>query len=214
MYCIKCGCKFNTGDKKCSECGAEITGIEYSGGFWGLVGEDEKRMSIAQLDEPMEPKKENIEQVQKEKPKVVKKAVDEEKLNEELLTTIKKDSHIKRKYKKKIQLLSGILIILVLVCLIQTVRGFLLSKKYKNTQTEYETLNQEYQDLYTTNTALSTQYEELTEQYEKLTEQYEEFQKQTDTNIDSETSDGNDEVFNEELDQFDETTENFSDDNI
>ena len=36
MYCKKCGCKILT-EEKCPECGADVTDIEYCGGFWGLV---------------------------------------------------------------------------------------------------------------------------------------------------------------------------------
>lgn len=52
MYCKKCGHRINIEDNKCIECGMQIRGIEYNGGFWGMVGDvkEDKRL------EPLETK--------------------------------------------------------------------------------------------------------------------------------------------------------------
>lgn len=54
MYCKKCGCRIKSGDNNCPDCGTEVMGIEYNGGFWGLVGgegTESKNSSIEKLDE-------------------------------------------------------------------------------------------------------------------------------------------------------------------
>lgn len=164
MYCRKCGCKINAGEKKCSDCGTEVVGIEYSGGFWGLVGEKEKKIDMPQIEESeeMEAPIRNTEQPKKLETYVERKPQErtQKKSNEELIAMIRRDSKIKKKYKSRMQLLVGAVAVLLLVCLIQTVRASLLSQKYKSVQTQYNNLNRNYQELNTKYKKLDNQYED------------------------------------------------------
>ena len=50
MYCKKCGCRINGNESRCTECGTEISRVEYCGGFWGLVGVDNKKVEIPVIE--------------------------------------------------------------------------------------------------------------------------------------------------------------------
>lgn len=44
MYCAKCGYKVLKNARQCQNCGASVEGIEYCGGFWGLVNREEDQL--------------------------------------------------------------------------------------------------------------------------------------------------------------------------
>lgn len=171
MYCVKCGCKINPGEKRCPDCGLEVTETEYCGGFWGLVGEEENKMTALQSNR--EHKKERTEQIKETDTKAVKTAEDKttEKLNMELQERRKKELRLKRAYKERMQLLSGILIAVLLICLIQTVRVSLTSGKYKKLQAEYDILTENNETLHNAYTKLNKKYREIKSEYEELERQ-------------------------------------------
>ncbi|MGN1165611.1 MAG: hypothetical protein ACI4S2_04190 [Lachnospiraceae bacterium] len=174
MYCKKCGCKINAGEKKCSDCGMEVTGIEYSGGFWGLVGEEEKSITDfrAEQSEVTSQEISNTEEVKESKLHIVERRTKEkapERTYEELVATIKRDSKLKKKYKLLLKLVVCMAIMLLVICLVQSVRVSMVSKKYKGIQAKYGILDQEYQNLNAKYDEISSQYDEVKEQLDKET---------------------------------------------
>lgn len=47
MFCNKCGNKLKQNSTTCPVCGSPVSGDEYCGGFWGLVGSDAARPNVA-----------------------------------------------------------------------------------------------------------------------------------------------------------------------
>lgn len=162
MYCLKCGKKISLGEEQCSECGTKISGNEYCGGFWGLVGEDNK---IERNSKPCDPIK-----------------VVNESENEELRKTIKKDAFIKKKYRKKTQILSVFLIVLVAVCFAQIVFCSVTIKNYQNTKKENQNLYQQNQELIDSNDELSNQLKNLEKRYSYMENQKNMFEEEQSIN--------------------------------
>ena len=137
MYCSYCGCKLDSAAKKCPSCGNDARS-EYCGGFWGLVGEKEQ-----QKPEPVEEKKdaqENqimpVDSESKEKSNDMKKA-----LPDNGMLKVEKKKQIRQK------IVTGILLVSILLCIIQTVRLTALNRKFSDMQDENEMISQENGEL-------------------------------------------------------------------
>lgn len=50
MFCNKCGNKLKQNSTTCPVCGSPVSGDEYCGGFWGLVGSDASRPNVAKAE--------------------------------------------------------------------------------------------------------------------------------------------------------------------
>lgn len=153
MYCKNCGCKINIGEKRCSDCGNDIKGVEYCGGFWGLVGEEKKVKTLNPIEEKPkeEPEKKKVEKVKTFEKYIVQRKIAEgesEKLNEELMNTIMKKNKIITKYKIWKIFLIGVVLILMTGCLLQAVQISQVSKQCDELYQIYEGLSLEYQELY------------------------------------------------------------------
>ncbi len=165
MYCKNCGCKINTGEKRCSDCGTDIKEIEYCGGFWGLVGEEEKVKTLISIEEkPKEVLERNtIKKREILENRVVQRTTEKresKKLNEELINSIMIKNKTIRRYKNLKIFLVGVVLILVTVCLLQSVQISQVSKQCEKLYTIYEGLILEHQEFY-------GHYGELKEQLEK-----------------------------------------------
>lgn len=137
MYCSYCGCKLDSTAKKCPSCGNDARS-EYCGGFWGLVGEKEP-----QKPEPAAEKK-NVEETQ---------IMPADSTNEEKSVDMEKaisDNCIVRVEKKKRtsqKIVTGILLVSVLLCIIQTVRLTVSNRKISDMREKNETISQEYEKM-------------------------------------------------------------------
>lgn len=147
MYCDKCGCKVGNEDSMCPECGAELKDIEYNGGFWGLVGIDlgtvsDNRKKVAdEKTEPLEQdsllvKDEPLQGVNEKLSKICTNSTHEKYgINSIVLDNTKPNKYeIKQKNKRSMYFLLSIIIVLALVCVIQTVRLGMASRKLEKVQ--------------------------------------------------------------------------------
>ncbi len=147
MYCKKCGCKVETGDKKCRDCGTPVTEIEYCGGFWGLT-ESSERIKAG-------------------------KAPSKDKEYEELKARVREEEKTKKKYGLCMRIISGIAAVLLIFCLIQTVRLSLLNRKIENNsddiyKTKYEHLRRRSKDLANDYGLLNDRFEDLKDEYKEI----------------------------------------------
>lgn len=125
MYCKKCGCKIKSGQRCCSDCGIETSNIEYCGGFWGLVGEDNKKEHVPIIEE-IHPQKNQD--------------------NEKQDILVVKEKYKKGQNRKKRKLLNYVIFVLLTICVIQTVRISVVSHKYEKQQVRYRLLSEKYKN--------------------------------------------------------------------
>lgn len=131
MYCQKCGCKINMEERRCSDCGTDVKGNEYCGGFWGLVGEEEKVRTFT-------PQGENSkEELEKDR-------------------TIRKYKSLKLFLVEVV-----LILILMVVCLLQFVQISQISKQFDKLYQVCEELGGDYQELNDKYTEIKEQVEEL-----------------------------------------------------
>ena len=156
MYCNNCGCKISSGESRCPNCDTEIKDIEYNGGFWGLVGQVEKEEFVPEISTVESVKKEisiDIPSVSdksyganmREEKEIAAKVdtLESDKSSEEY----KQNTKIKKKYERRLKILSCAVIILLLLCVIQTVRVTLALNRYRDLKDEYDIMDQDYQSL-------------------------------------------------------------------
>lgn len=167
MYCKKCGCKINIGDKICSDCGTKITNIEYNGGFWNLVNEiDGKENEILckdniRLTEEAEQNREenDIHKIDSEK--------NESQLNymhansEKKTVSINNMKDINRKLKKRMKVFCIVTLVFMIIFVIQSARFSILSGEYENIQNKYEILSSKYEDINSENEKLRIQLNKI-----------------------------------------------------
>lgn len=176
MYCKKCGCRINYGEQICSNCGTEVTSIEYCGGFWNLVGEIDQIEKIKE-DESNNNKNQSIRKNEykrnEEKRIEICESSDKKLKNYQNSAQRKeKDKRIGRVYKNRIKILSYVLVVFILLTVIQTVRFASFSKRYKKSQNEYQILNEEYQELDLQYKNLDSKYNNLNSEYNNLKKEY------------------------------------------
>lgn len=145
MYCSKCGCKVESSQKNCPNCGALADGIEYCGGFWGLVGEEPKKQVIPELVSQDNVKINNSGKVQIEK--------------------------LKRKYKSQRTVLLAVIIIFLVVSAVQTVRLIFAEKNYEKFEIQYQELQEDYNEVTQENEQVNEQYQELQEDYNEIVQE-------------------------------------------
>ncbi len=95
-----------------------------------------------------------------------------QKSNAELVAAVRRETKQKKKYMLFTKLIAVFAVMLLVSCLIQTVRVSIIQTKYKtleqnywNLNTKYETLERNYQDL-------NTKYETLEQNYQDLNTKY------------------------------------------
>ncbi len=129
MYCVKCGCRLQPADKICPDCGNEIRESEYCSGFWDLA---EKREAL----QPEE--KVNETEITEDST---------EDSTEECLPTEEKPEKNGRKKRCLAYGIFMVLIVLLLaVCMLQTVRYKQKNEAYEEYREKYEEVTQDYQD--------------------------------------------------------------------
>lgn len=159
MYCKKCGCRINYGEQRCSDCGTEVGVIEYCGGFWGLVGENNKK----------------IEQFEKEKAENYRHSIDVPNQNNvtgepgtKSVRVSKNEIKIRNKYKKTVKMLLVIILLLLIIGMVQTIRFSVSARKYKQLQDDYNGLQQNYEQLQDNYNVLQQSYRQLDSKFERF----------------------------------------------
>lgn len=163
MYCGKCGCKIRNGEVKCSNCGADVTEIEYCGGFWGLVGEDEKKVVVPEIqgnrvvEQVVAPEIHRVEAEKIVVPEIHRSET------EKTVVPVKQDivKKERKRHKRRMKVFLILIMVLFLACLAQMFRVSVMTKKYRVLRKDYEILYQKYQDLDAEYQALYLENEEL-----------------------------------------------------
>lgn len=175
MYCNNCGCKISSGECRCPNCDTEIKDIEYNGGFWGLVGQVEKESFIPNIDSIESDSSESVNKdISMDISDTLDKASDdntrvekdtdqyfEESETDRKSEENKQSTKIKKTYTKRIKLLSCVVILLSVLCAIQTVRAAFAINRYKELKAKYDIIYQDYQSLDSKYLDLNQQLEEM-----------------------------------------------------
>lgn len=169
MYCKKCGCKVEIGEKKCSNCGANVQDIEYCGGFWGLVGDEEKIREKALATKTMSIDKAPVtEELKPAKPRASTREYVSNESSPSRVSTKREEK--KEKYKFFSEICVAVLVLLLSVSVVQTFRLNSVTKKSTIYKNEYESLKKETQKLEKVYKELKEQNEELTIKLEQETD--------------------------------------------
>lgn len=178
MYCNNCGCKIRSGERRCPNCDTEIKDIEYNGGFWGLVGQAEKESFIPEIDsiesefskdvnkdicmDILDMRDDNT-QVENDTDRSFEKLEIDKKSEKN-----KQSTKIKKTYTKRIILLSCVATLLLLLCVIQTIRAAFAVNRYKELKVKYDIVFQDYQSLVSNNMDLNQQLDEVNSKLDDL----------------------------------------------
>lgn len=175
MYCNNCGCKISTGECRCPNCDTEINDIEYNGGFWGLVGQVEKESFIPEIDSIESDFSESVnkdicmdildmrDEVSDDNTRVendTDRSFEKSEIDKKSEGN-KQSTKIKKTYTKRIILLSCVATLLLLLCVIQTIRAAFAVNRYKELKVKYDIIFQDYQSLDSKYLDLNQQFDEV-----------------------------------------------------
>lgn len=168
MYCKICGCKIKSGMKRCPDCGADVSDIEYCGGFWGLVGEDTEVKMPVSFDTGIRTGESADEREKEQEYKSPSYTYPEN--EEKSQANRRKEPDVLgqgTKQNKSSNLLTKILAVaatlLLLFCIVQTFRLSGAEKKNKEAMAECESLKEEVKSLNSKNTKLESQVKKLSD---------------------------------------------------
>lgn len=151
MYCQKCGYKLKSNSSTCPNCGSRNDEIEYCGGFWGLVHQDESK-------KPLENRKEEARS---------------EAVRRERNSAVYEERNRKKKKQRVVPVLLCACALFVIISMIQTVRVANQSEKCR----EMETWVEEHQGLESENQKLQEENENFESENQRLIDENEDLKK-------------------------------------
>lgn len=157
MYCQKCGYKLESNSFTCPNCGSRNDEIEYCGGFWGLVHQDESKKLLENKRE--EARKEEVRS---------------ETARRKRNSAVYEERQRKKKKQGVVSVLLCACVLFVIISMIQTVQVASGSEKYR----EMETRMEEHQGLESENQRLLEENENLESENQRLADENEDLQKQ------------------------------------
>ena len=160
MYCKRCGCKIQAGEKTCPDCGNVVGHLEYCGGFWGLTGKTEPEETKEKNNPADGTKNEHSTYKVQERVGTDKKgqvANIENVTNSKIIRSEKdmQQTPLRKNGRRRSKAIYKALMVAV-ICLLGLSVVQSLRVKYK--ETEYKRKASEYQKL-------TTSYEELQKKY-------------------------------------------------
>lgn len=160
MYCNFCGCKLDSMTTKCPSCGQNAK-AEFCGGFWGLVGEENKQEVSSVAKEPEIKKNKNASEL---------KNTDFSTMDIKPVGSqhTKKIRQKKKRNQMKRKIIVGMLGVLFVICVIQTIRLSEEYKKYNNIQDKYAAVQKDLTDIQKQNKQLLKDQAEIEEKQNRL----------------------------------------------